>query len=119
MEKIEIDVGRSLGQVGAGFAASWTAAEAGGPIAAASRIHFRDWAALCAVLTPERFDLLRHLRREPASGVEALGRALGRDIDRLRDDLAALAEIGLVTRAKDGSVTAPFDEIASTIRFAA
>ena len=54
------------------------AAEAGQPVEPTDRIYFEDWAALCAVLTPKRYELLRHLRRTPASGVRPLARALAK-----------------------------------------
>ncbi len=119
MAEVEISVGSSFDQVGAEFGASWKAAEVGHAVEAHSRLHFRDWAALCAVLTPKRYDLLRHLRQTPASGVRPLARALGRDVRRVHDDVVALAELGLIARAEDGSLSTPMDEIASTIRFAA
>jgi predicted transcriptional regulator len=119
MTKIEIDIGQSLDEVGAGFVAAWKAAEAGPVAEAESRLHFLDWAALCAVLTPKRYALLRHLRQTPASGVRALARSLGRDVRRVHADVVALAELGLLARAADGGLSTPVDEIGSTIRFAA
>ena len=83
------------------------------------RITFVDWAALCSVLPPKRYDLIRQLRREPADGVRALARSLGRDVKNVHADIVALHDLGLVARAEDGSRSAPLGEIASTIRFAA
>ncbi len=90
-----------------------------GPVAEAeNRLHFLDWAALCAVLTPKRYALLPHLRQTPATGVPASARALGRDVKRVHADVVALAELGLLARAADGGLSTPMDEIASMIRFA-
>ena len=119
MAGIEVEVGRTLDEVGAEFVAAWTAAEAGHPVVGDDRVVFRDWAALCAVLTPRRYDLLRHLWREPATGVRALARALDRDVRRVHADVVALAELGLVTRAEDGGLSTSVDAITSTIRVAA
>ncbi len=118
MTKIEIDVGQSLDKVGAGFVTAWKTAEAGPAVEAERRLHVLDWEALCAVLTPKRYALLRHLRQTPASGVRALARSLGRDVRRVHADVVALAELALA-RAEDGGLSTPVDEIASTIRFAA
>ena len=84
---------------------------------AENRLHFLDWAAVCAVLTPKRYALLPHLRQTPATGVPALARALGRD-EAVHADVVALTELGLLARAADGGLSTPMDEIASTIRFA-
>ena len=119
MARTEIEVGRTLRQASADVAASWHAAEAGGTVTTEDRLVFRDWNALCAVLTPKRYELLRHLRRAPEGGVRALARSLGRDVRRVHEDVVALAELGLVSRAADGGLSSEVDEIASTIRIAA
>ncbi|RVU14144.1 hypothetical protein [Methylobacterium oryzihabitans] len=119
MRTIETDVGRSLREAAADVAEAWKAAEAGRPGAGGDRILFRDWAALCAVLTPKRYELLRHLRRSPEAGIRPLARALGRDVRRVHEDVIALAELGLVLRGEDGGLSSEVDEITSTIRIAA
>jgi predicted transcriptional regulator len=119
MARTEIEVGRNLRAAAADIAEAWKAAEAGRPSAGNDRIVFRDWNALCAVLTPRRFDLLRHLRQSPEAGVRALARALKRDVRRVHADVTALAELGLLARRADGSLTSEVDEIVSTIRVAA
>jgi len=70
-------------------------------------------------MTPKRYELLRHLRRSPESGIHALARALGRDVRRVHEGVVALAELGLVTRDADGRLSSDVDEIPSTIRIAA
>jgi predicted transcriptional regulator len=119
MARTEIDVGRDLRAAAADVAEAWTRAASGEAVAATDRILVRDWDALCAVLTPRRYELLRHLRRSPESGVRPLARALGRDVRRVHEDVVALAELGLVTRWEDGRLSSEVDEIASTIRVAA
>ncbi|KAB7786112.1 hypothetical protein [Methylorubrum populi] len=119
MARTEIEVGRSLREAATDVAEAWKAAEAGRPIPANERILFRDWSALCAVLTPKRYELLRHLRRSPEIGVRALARALGRDVKRVHEDVVALAELGLVLRDENGRLSSEVDEITSTIRIAA
>ncbi|KAA0572524.1 hypothetical protein FZ983_31765 [Azospirillum sp. B21] len=109
----------ALDQAAAEVAAAWKAAEAGHPAAATDRLYFASWEALCTVLTPKRYELLRHLRRAPADGIRALARDLGRDVKRVHEDVTALEELGLIERGADGRLTMPVDEIASSIRFAA
>ncbi|SFM54509.1 hypothetical protein [Methylobacterium pseudosasicola] len=119
MVRTEVEVGRGLRAAAADVAEAWKAAEAGHVVAGSDRILFRDWSALCAVLTPKRYDLLRHLRQTPETGIRALARALGRDVRRVHEDVVALAELGLVVRGEDGSLSSEIDEIVSTIRIAA
>ncbi|WP_342153579.1 hypothetical protein [Methylorubrum sp. SB2] len=116
---IEIEVGRDLRAVAAEVAEAWKAAGEGGAVAGDDRIVFRDWAALHAVMTPKRYELLRHLRRTPESGIRALARALNRDVRRVHEDVTALAEFGLVLRGEDGRLSSEIDAITSTIRIAA
>lgn len=119
MPEIEIQVGRGLRDAAAEIADAWKAAEAGRPRPATDRVYVSDWATLRAVLTPERHDLLRHLRRSPADSVDTLARSLGRTPDAVRADVQALGHLGLVVRADDGGLSSPFDAITSTIHIAA
>jgi predicted transcriptional regulator len=120
MAKTEIEVGKSLRSVLAEVGMAWKAAEADHPAEPSSRLCFVDWAALCAVLTPKRYELIRHLRRQPEPGIRALARSLGRDVKRVHQDVAALQELGLVDRNPEtGAVSTGLDEVSSVIRFAA
>ncbi len=121
MDEREIEVTeRALTQAAAEVAAAWKAAAAGEPIATSDRLYFADWAALCAVLTPKRVELLRHLRATPAPSVRSLARALGRDVKRVHADVVALEELSLLTRdPSTGGIATSIDEIASTIHIAA
>lgn len=120
MAKTEIEVGRGLRGVLAEVGATWKAAEAGAPVETSNKLCFMDWAALCSVLTPKRYELIRQLRREPAAGVRPLARTLGRDVKRVHEDVMALVELGLIRRAPDtGRLFTELDEVTSTIKFAA
>ncbi len=119
MTKTEIQIGRGLRETAAEVAAAWQAVEAGQTVNGSDRIHFRDWAARCAVLTPKRYELLRHLRKSPETGIRTLARALKRDVKNVHSDVAALAELGLVIRAEDGGLSSDIDEITSVIQIAA
>ena len=121
MAKLEILVTEdALGRAGREVTAAWKAVAAGQEVEATDRIYFEDWAALCAALTPKRYELLRHLRSAPADGIRPLARALDRDVKRVHEDVSALAELGLIARDPEtGRLSITVDEIASTIRFAA
>jgi len=120
MAKTEIEIGQGLRGVLAEAATAWKVAEAGAPLAPSSRLCFVDWAALCAVLTPKRYELLRRLRQEPAPGIRALARTLGRDVKRVHRDVVALAELGLIHRdPESGALSTDLDEVSSVIKFAA
>ena len=72
---------------------------------------------MCAVLTPKRYALIRHLRQHPAPSIRALARDLGRDVKRVHQDVVALEELGLIARdRKTGRLSTDLDEITSTIR---
>lgn len=120
MAKTEIEVGRGLRGVLAEVGAAWKAADAGLQVDASSKLCFVDWAALCSVLTPKRYELIRQLRGEPAAGIRPLARTLGRDVKRVHEDVVALVELGLIRRDPDtGMLFTDLDEVTSTIKFAA
>ena len=103
----------ALVQAASEVAAAWKAAALGEAVAPTDRLYFTDWAALCAVLTPKRYELLRHLRATPAPSVRALARALERDVKRVHADVVAMEELGLLSRDPfTGEITTGIDEIA-------
>ena len=115
MVKTTIEVGSNLRGVLDEVAAAWRAAEAGAPVPADDKLCFVDWAALRAVLTPKRYELVRALRNAPAAGVRPLARALGRDVKRVHADVVALEELGLIERDREtGALSASFHAISST-----
>jgi len=120
MAKTEIEIGRGLRGVLADVATAWKAAEAGVPVDPSSKLCFVDWSALCSVLTPKRYELMRQLRLAPAAGIRALARTLGRDVKRVHEDVTALEELGLIRRDPEtGALSTDLDEVTSTIKFAA
>lgn len=120
MAKVELQVGQDLRTVLNEVGTIWKAAEAGIPQEGTSRLCFVDWDALCAVLTPKRYEVIRQLRREPAAGIRALARTLERDVKRVHEDVAALEELGLIHRDPEtGRLWSDVDEVSSTIKFAA
>ena len=119
MTKLEIEVGRGLRDAATEVAAAWKAAEKGRTVRATNRVYFQDWNILCAVLTPKRLELLRHLRRSPEGGVRPLARALGRDVKRVHEDVTALANLGFISRGEDGGLSSSVNVITSKIHIAA
>lgn len=120
MKKLNIEIGSNLRHVLAEVGVAWKAAEAGQPVEATRRLCFVDWAALCAVMTPKRYNLIRHLHQHPAPSIRALARSLERDIKRVHEDVTALEELGLIRRDHEtGALSANIDEVMSTIKFAA
>ncbi len=77
---------------------------------------FDSFETLAKVLTPRRLELLRYVHKQPAASIRALAQALNRDYRRVHDDVEALAEVGLLERASEGTaVAAPFDAIETRI----
>jgi predicted transcriptional regulator len=73
-------------------------------------LSFENWQALFNVLTPKRYELLRHVHQHPEQSIRALARALGRDYKRVHEDVKALAEAGLLEQ--DGeSIRADYEAI--------
>ncbi|MFT8244321.1 MarR family transcriptional regulator [Roseomonas sp. BN140053] len=110
MSRLDIHVGGSFADTKRRVLDAVERAERGEAGAAENHISFESWEALTAVMTPRRFELLRHVHRHPEVSVAALSRALGRDYKRVHEDVEALVAAGLLDRP-DGGVRAPFGEI--------
>ncbi len=107
-ETVKLHAG-SVDEMGKRFVDAWHRVERGEKVEEA-HLTLPDLDAMLSVLTPRRLDLLRHVHRHPAATVAALARALKRDYKRVRDDVVALAQAGLIARDKDG-IRAPFDSV--------
>jgi predicted transcriptional regulator len=90
---LQEDVGR--------FADAWKRAKRGAAVHE-DIVSFENWQALFNVLTPKRYELLRHVHRHPEQSIRALARALGRDYKRVHEDVKALSEAGLLEQDGDG-----------------
>jgi predicted transcriptional regulator len=113
---VRIHVGDSLERVGARFADAWHRMERGEDVDE-KHVSFADWETMVRVLSPKRLELLRHVHQHPARNVRALAQALGRDYRRVHEDVAALAEAGLLDRDKEG-VRADYDALDVQMRVA-
>ncbi len=66
------------------------------------------------VLSPNRVELVRAVRREEPSSIRELARCLGRDIRQVSDDANELASLGLLEFRQEGRAkrpVVPYDEI--------
>jgi predicted transcriptional regulator len=107
-------VGGGAADDAAAFLAAWDGAQAGA--APGERVvAFESWERLAAVLTGERFKLLRFLHLHPAESVAALAKAVGRQYRRVHADVAALEDAGLVER-RQGIVRATAGRFSAEIR---
>ena len=88
---------------------AWRSAEAGD--GATPRLAFGSLHELFATLTEERLELLRQVASQPRVEAKLLSASLGRDYPRVLDDITDLVDLGLLERAADGALTAPYDEI--------
>ncbi|HIJ39099.1 MAG TPA: hypothetical protein HPP80_09405 [Rhodospirillaceae bacterium] len=120
MAKLEIEIGTSLREALAEFGDAWKAHAAGKRVSPTQKVLFIDWRAFSSVMTPKRYDLIRHLRGEPAASVRALARALERDVKRVHEDVVVLAALGLIDRdERTGGLSTRLNKVTSTINFAA
>ena len=115
-QDVEIIVGGSMEEDGAAFIAAWKASERGEDVKQSRVLAFESWEGLSAVLTGERYRLLRHLHGHPEPSVSALARSLGRQFRRVHGDVVALEVAGLVDRS-GGGVRATADRIRADIVF--
>jgi predicted transcriptional regulator len=114
MAETKIIVGGGLEKDVAAFLEAWHRAERGEAVDE-NMLAFESWEALAAVMTGERYRLLRHVHAHPEPSVSALARALGRQYRRVHADVAALEQAGLLDRS-GGAVRASVDKITAEIR---
>lgn len=108
MNKIEISVLSPRAALSA-FADSWHEGEAGRePV---SKLAFGSLRELFSAITEKRLELLRHVASHEGLNVRQLALSLGRDYKNVHTDVTDLVELGLLERADDGALSAPYDEI--------
>ena len=111
---MKLIVGRDAEDVAASFLDAIARAERGETVRERV-LSFESWEGLAAVMTGERYRLLRHLHAHPEPSVSALARALGRQYRRVHADVAALEGAGLLAR-DEGAVRATASAIQAEIR---
>jgi predicted transcriptional regulator len=112
--KVTVHVGGGFDRVAKRVAGAWHRAERGERVPAEDHVTFANWAALAAVMTDKRFELLRHLHQHPEPSVAALARSLRRDYKRVHEDVEALATAGLIERDREG-LRAEYEEIRTVL----
>lgn len=100
------------------FMDTWKQLEAGAKVEPSDRLYFHDWSTFASLFTPRRVALLDSLRIEPAEGIRALARRLGRDQKNVHADVQALMTVGLIEREGE-RLTAPYAEVGAALTFAA
>ena len=113
MTETKVIVGGDLAEDAAAFLDAWHRAERG-DISEKTVLAFETWEALAAVMTGERYRLLRYVHAHPEPSVSALARALGRQYRRVHADVAALEQVGLLDRS-EGRVQTNIDRITAEI----
>jgi predicted transcriptional regulator len=85
--------------------------DAGGEVRAEADIAFESMDMLLAVLTPNRWRLLRDLKRSGPMSIRKLAQSLQRDYRGVHSDVTALRETGLIERRPDGVILVPWTRI--------
>jgi predicted transcriptional regulator len=88
-----------LAEAGERFKRLWTTGKA-----AAAVFTFNSPAQLFSVISPKRWQLIERLQYVGATSIRGLARSLGRDVKRVRDDVTAMIEWGLMKRTQAGLV---------------
>ena len=105
--------------------ADWQAAlRAAGQRAAARSyqgevLNFETAGGFFGKLTERRWALVHALQGQGAMSVRELARRVARDVRRVHDDVAVLAELGLFERTDSGGVVCPFDAVHIDMRLTA
>jgi len=108
MSRIEIEIMNQTSASSA-FVDAWNRAEAGETVI--PRLAFGSYAELFLALPESRFELLRHVVRQPGLSLSQLADRLGRESNAVETDVKALLHIGLLDQNDKGSLSAPYDEI--------
>ena len=109
IKRIEIDVAPPRG-VADEFLTAWqNAGDARLP--ATPRITFETASQMHSVISEKRLALMRAVADTPELNIKALSERLQRDYKNVHADVTMLVELGLLERAADGSLVAPFDEV--------
>ncbi|EIC19337.1 putative transcriptional regulator [Thiorhodovibrio frisius] len=75
------------------------------------RFTFLSEEALLAMLTPNRWRIVKELTGAGPLGVRELARRVERDVKGVHTDAQALAKCGLIDRTEDGKLLLPYDAV--------
>lgn len=93
------------------FVKAWNQAQDSEPEQQDVHLNFEDLSMLLSVLTPKRLELLKAIRQAGPLSIRALSKNLKRDYKNVHTDTGALEEVGLIERAENGELQAPWDVI--------
>ena len=82
-------------------------------------LNFETAGGFFGKLTERRWALVHALQGQGAMSVRELARRVARDVRRVHDDVAVLAELGLFERTDSGGVVCPFDAVHIDMRLTA
>ena len=111
-ESVRLHVG-SIEEMGKRFVDAWHQLERGKAVKE-THLTFFSLEDMVATLSPKRLELLKHLRRHPATSISALAKTLGRDYKRIHADVSALAHAGLIVRDEKG-IRAPYGNVHAAV----
>lgn len=74
-------------------------------------LNFETAGGFFGKLTERRWALVHALQGQGAMSVRELARRVARDVRRVHDDVAVLAELGLFERTDTGGVVCPFEAV--------
>ena len=108
-KRIDLHIG-DVEDMGDRFIAAWKAAEAGHAVTR-DHVTFLSLESFVSILSPKRLALLKALRASGASSVRALAAHLARDYKSVHQDVALLADAGLITRQARDRVAVTWDRV--------
>lgn len=106
---------QSLEAMGRDFLDQWHALKGGAAIAE-THIHFQSLADAARILSANRLELLKYLRRHKARTIIEIAAGVKRSTTTVHQDVKALLDIGLLRKRKGEGFTVPFDRIQTEIR---
>jgi len=74
-------------------------------------LNFPSTALFFSRLNPNRWRIVKHMMGKGRVGVRALARQLRRDVRRVHEDAAVLAELGLLEKDAAGALCCPYERI--------
>ncbi|MDP9838197.1 putative transcriptional regulator [Neorhizobium huautlense] len=92
-------------------AAAAGAIDAGDAVSAEAEIAFESMDLLLKVLTPNRWRLLRALKKTGATSIRQLAQGLQRDYRGVHADVTAMLNTGLIEKTDGGLVMVPWTRI--------
>lgn len=110
MKEVRLHVA-SIDDFFAGAAAAGRKVDEGDFSEQAGIIAFENMEVLLAVLTANRWRLLRQLRKEGPTSIRHLSQSLKRDYRAVHADVHALMDAGLIKRSDTGLISVPWERI--------